>query len=426
MSSLQAADTTFAELLQDLPPDLAQQAREFQAFTRARVLKTPEQLLRVVFLYCGLDQSLRTTSATCAQLGQALTDNAVRERLLACGPWLTALLRQILPAPPAGGLHGRRLLICDGSVIQAPGAQTSDYRLHLGWDWFAQSLAFLEITATKTGESLAHFAWQTGDVALADRNYAKATGIAATVARGADVIVRLQPNNFRLQTLTGDTLELAAALRGADAATTTVTLDAQFVHAEQTIPVWIHAYRLPEEAANRARQRCYRKAKKELRGTPRADTLLWCGWVIILTTIAPDTLGAAVIGEYYRLRWQIELLIKRYKSLLQADQLRAKRGGALALIYLSGKMLYACLLERRAGATSKARALTWRLWQMTAEQIRPLITGVAHWGKNLTPRACALLRERPRRRRYQTAPAAGLALFQITPENSYGQQALPA
>jgi hypothetical protein len=158
MSPLQAADTTFAELLQDLPVDLAAQAREFQAFTRARVLKTPEQLLRVVLLYCGLDQSLRTVSATSAQLGQALTDNAVRERLLACGPWLTALLKQMLPPPPASGSHGRRLIIVDGSVIQAPGAKTSDYRLHLGWDWFAQSLAFLEITDTKTGESLAHFA----------------------------------------------------------------------------------------------------------------------------------------------------------------------------------------------------------------------------------------------------------------------------
>ena len=420
MSPLQSADTTFAELLQDLPVDLAAQAREFQAFTRARVLKTPEQLLRVVLLYCGLDQSLRTVSATSAQLGQALTDNAVRERLLACGPWLKALLQQMLPQPPANGLRSRRLIIVDGSVIQAPGAKTSDYRLHLGWDWFAQSLAFLEITETKTGESLAHFTWHGGDVALADRNYAKAAGIAATVALGADVVVRLQPNNFRLQTLTGDPLDLAAALRGANAATTTVTLDAQFVHEGKTIPVWVHAYRLPEEAANRARQRCYRKAKKEMRGTLRADTLLWCGWVIILTTIPPETLGAEVIGEYYRLRWQIELLIKRYKSLLHADQLRAKRGGTLALIYLSGKMLYACLLERRARGTSRARELTWRLWQMTTEQIRPLITDVAHWGKTLNTRSRTLLRERKRRRRHQTASVKGTALFQITPENFNG------
>jgi len=191
MSSLQTADTTFAELLQDLPPNLLAQAREFQAFTRARVLKTPAQLLRVVFLYCGLDQSLRTTSATCAQLGQALTDNAVRERLLACGPWLTALLRQMLPALPAGVPPERRFILVDGSVIQAPGATRADYRLHLGWDWFNQTLAFLEISTVATGESLARFAWHRGDVAVADRNFATAAGLAAALQRGADVIARL-------------------------------------------------------------------------------------------------------------------------------------------------------------------------------------------------------------------------------------------
>ena len=425
MSPLQTADTTFAELLTDLPPEAAAQAREFQAFTRARVLKTPEQLLRVVLLYCGLDQSLRTVSATSAALGQALTDNAVRARLLACGPWLTALLRQMLPAPPPE-LAGRRLLICDGSVIQAPGATTADYRLHLGWDWFAQALAFLEITTTKTGESLAHFAWQAGDVALADRNYARAAGIAATVACQAEVVVRLQPSNFRLCTTTGAPLELAALLRRADATTQTVTLAAQFKQAAQTIAVWVHAYRLPEEAANRARQRCRRKAQKGQRGTPRAETLLWCGWVILLTTLPPETLSAETLGQLYRLRWQIELLIKRYKSLLQAAHLRAKRGGALALIYLQGKMLYACLLERRALRSSRARALTWRLWQLTAEQLRPLITGVTYWSDTPTVRTLTLLRERPRHRSYQTAPRMEKLHFQITRENSNGQYSLHA
>ena len=424
MSPLQAADTTFTELLQALPPDCLAQAREFQAFTRARVLKTPAQLLRVVFLYCGLDQSLRTTSATCAQLGQALTDNAVRERLLACGPWLTALLRQMLPAPPLGTPAERRFILVDGSVVQAPGATTADYRLHLGWDWFSQSLAFLEITATQTGESLVRFAWQAGDVALADRGFATAAGLAATVNCGADVIARLQPGNFRLQSLTGTALDLAQVLR--QTTDQTVTLAAQFVHAGGRYAVWVHAYRLPEEAANRARRRCRRNASKNARGTPKAATLLCCGWVILITTLTPASLSAAVIGELYRVRWQIELLIKRYKSLLQADHLRAKRGGALALIYLSGKLLYACLIERRALRASTERALTWRLWQLTAEQVRPLITGVAHWGPQLTQRALTLLGERPRRRKRQTVSQAGWLFFKQQMEKAYGHNPLPA
>jgi hypothetical protein len=47
-------DTLFEDLLQDLPPETTAMAREFKAFVRAKKVKTPQQLLRVVFLYCGL------------------------------------------------------------------------------------------------------------------------------------------------------------------------------------------------------------------------------------------------------------------------------------------------------------------------------------------------------------------------------------
>jgi hypothetical protein len=47
-------DTLFEDLLQDLPSETVAMAREFKAFVRAKKVKTPQQLLRVVFLYCGV------------------------------------------------------------------------------------------------------------------------------------------------------------------------------------------------------------------------------------------------------------------------------------------------------------------------------------------------------------------------------------
>ena len=81
-------DTLFEELLQDLPPETVQMAREFKAFVRAKKVKTPGQLLRVVFLYCGLDKSLREVAGTFTALYESMTDQAVAERLRACGPWV--------------------------------------------------------------------------------------------------------------------------------------------------------------------------------------------------------------------------------------------------------------------------------------------------------------------------------------------------
>ena len=52
-------DSMFNALLQALPPEVEQLARDHKAFQRARKIQTPVQLLRMVCLYSGLDKSLR-------------------------------------------------------------------------------------------------------------------------------------------------------------------------------------------------------------------------------------------------------------------------------------------------------------------------------------------------------------------------------
>src|SRR3989442_4510154 len=93
-------DTLFEELLQDLPPTTTHMAREFKAFVRAKKVKTPEQLLRVVFLYCGLDKPLREGAGIFTALYESITDQSVAERFLACGPRGQALLKPMLPLSP--------------------------------------------------------------------------------------------------------------------------------------------------------------------------------------------------------------------------------------------------------------------------------------------------------------------------------------
>lgn len=44
-------ETTFDELLQELPANFRKLAVEFKAFCRARKIKVPEQLLRAVMSY---------------------------------------------------------------------------------------------------------------------------------------------------------------------------------------------------------------------------------------------------------------------------------------------------------------------------------------------------------------------------------------
>ena len=80
-------ETLLEALWQDLPPETAHRARECQAFVRAKKVKTPAPLWRVLFFYWGLDKSWREVAGTLTALYEASPDQAGAERWRTCGPW---------------------------------------------------------------------------------------------------------------------------------------------------------------------------------------------------------------------------------------------------------------------------------------------------------------------------------------------------
>jgi len=412
-------DTLFEELLQDLPAESVQMARAFKAFVRAKKVKTPAQLLRMVFLYCGLDKPLREVAGTFTALYDSMTDQSVAERLRACGPWVQAMLRQMVPMAAVEPLpSGRRFVVIDASSIQAPGATGTDHRLHLAMDLV--SLQFLEVLVSDvhTGETLKHFTFAPGDVAVADRGYAQCQGMHAAVAQGADLIVRLNPFSVVLSDTAGAPVELSVTLkrqRMETLCTLAVTLCA--AGGQHEVRGWVHAYRLNAEQANRARHKCRQGHKK---GTPSAASLLLAGWVLVFTTLAPAVLTAQTIMALYRCRWQVAIAIKRWKSVLDVDALRAKATSPLAEVWLHGKLLYALMLERRMrrqlgdswGRLDRQRVGTWwRVWGMLKDEIGPMITGALFWKEDAWAACLKVLVERPRRRTLQRLPPEALDVF---------------
>jgi len=266
---LTAPDTLFEELLQDLPPEIVQMAREFKAFVRAKKVKTPGQLLRVVFLYCGLDKSLREVAGTFTALYESMTDQAVAERLRACGPWVKAMLWHMLPLSTVDTLPpGRRFVVIDASSIQAPGATGTDYRLHIAMDLV--SLQFLEVLVSDvhTGETLKHCTLAPGDVAVADRGYAHCQGMSAAVQQGADLIVRLNLFSVVLGDAAGAPLELCATLKRQRMETLrTLAVELCATGGQYAVRGWVHAYRLNAEQAKRGWHKCRDRKSKRMKSS---------------------------------------------------------------------------------------------------------------------------------------------------------------
>jgi hypothetical protein len=345
-------DSKFQQLRQELPAETEELARKHKAFQRARKIKTASDLLRVVMLYSICDLSLREIAGWFTGRGQLMTDDAVRGRLKCCAEWIRALLGEMLPTAqlpdPPEGEKAWKLVIRDGSVINGPGSQGTDYRLHLSFNPIEQKIGEFHVYDAKTGESLKLFERDENTIEISDRGFAKAPGLIATRKTGAHFLVRMSPNYLALQDRAGNKFNVVEQLCGAGDATS-LSFDVVIRDAKtgETCDAYLHAHRLSEQASNKARRRAKRTSKKNGK-VLKQTTLMLCDWLLILTSVPPSELPAKVIFEFYRVRWQVELLIKRFKSLLNADGLRVSVGSPLAEVYLLGKLLFALLVEGRS------------------------------------------------------------------------------
>lgn len=409
-------DTIFAELMKDLPPETERLAREFKAFARARKIKTVAELFRIVLLFAGLDQSEREIAASLVLVNpeiDSLSDQSVHDRLKACLPWLQALLPKLIGRKPLPALpSGVRVLAIDASDITAPGQTKVSWRTHLMMDLVNLQLICVHLTDVHTGETLINFDFREGDVALADRGYSHRKGVAHLIDSGGQPVVRYNPHHIPVEDRAGQSLNLAQALNDCEPGETR-TIEAQFTAPNgKTYPVYIHAYRLSGAAAERARRRC-RKGGKRGKYTPKQETLFLAEFVMVLTTIPPAVLSAETVLALYRCRWQVELIFKHCKSLLDMDQLRARAKSPLGQVWLHGKLIYVCLIEQRAinrcepdwtGLDTERHGTWWRIWKMIKQELTPLITLSQCWDLSAWPAALSAVAERKRKRELQSLP----------------------
>jgi hypothetical protein len=408
-------DSKYERLRQELPAEIESLARKYEGFSRARSIKSADELLYLVWLYSISELSLREIAGFCAGSGILISDEAVRQRLKNCPKWLEAILSKMLPIrnlPP--GTHGNwRIVACDGSQISGPGSKGTDYRWHLAYDPVAQQISELHLSDAHTSESLTRFNLGQGDLVLGDRAYAKAKALIQTRALGAHLVVRMTPQYLKLWTSQGEQFDLVAALRE-QKDQTQLSFALEIRDGDRALPVWIHAHRLNENQRNKARRRLKRKATRRS-STLREETLFLSEWVLVLTTIPPEELSAEVILELYLVRWQIELLIKRYKSLLKAARVRAKKDSPLAEVYLLGKLIFAVLVEREAikrlgnewTQMNQARTATWwRIWKLIVKELTQAILNTDSWNDWDWKAVLRAIAERHRKRRLQVIPLA--------------------
>jgi hypothetical protein len=328
-----------------LPPDLETSARQFGALRRRRRIQCAADLLRIVMYYAWTDKSLRETAAW-AQVHKIaeLSDVAVLKRLRKASEWLGHLLVQLLQVQALGdrGPLPFQVRVVDATTVSQPGSTGTDWRVHARLDLASQRFECFELTGPRGGESLLRHALAPGEVALGDRGYGHPNGIARILDQQAHVVVRINWQNFPLQTRQGKPFDLLAALESLGAGEYG-DWPVQFQGPTQTYAVRLVALcKADPQAVAKQQQRIRREAKRKGR-TPDERSLRAAGYIFAITDLAQDELSAAQVLGLYRLRWQIEIAFKRLKGIIQLDHLRAK-DPALAQAYLLAKLLAALLV----------------------------------------------------------------------------------
>jgi Transposase DDE domain len=314
-----------------LPSDLEESARKTNALLRCRNVPDAAALMRLALAYAVSDLSLKDVAAWASALDVAqISGPGLFYRLREAEAWLEQVLGQVLgdQVPQAAG--GWPVRVVDATVINGPGKKAVQWRAHVQIDPATGGFHAVELTDDSGGEKLGRHHFRAGEVVLGDRAYATARGVHAVRQAEAHVIARFNPGNLR----TCDTQRHRVLLVEKEAEVPAVGV----VEYNITIPVPPRPTK-SHKIWNLGKAIAWIPARS-IAARTRSGEVIW-----ILTTLETSQLSAIAVMGLYRLRWQIELLFKRLKSLLHLDTLPS-REGPTAKSWMLARLIAAALAQR--------------------------------------------------------------------------------
>lgn len=336
------------KVLESLLPDgWEEKAKELGAIERFRGFSTVADLLRTLLIHIGEGASLRETAVRAKEGKLAdISDVALLKRLRQAGPWLSWLARGVMEKWLGSPLREDptgigRIRVVDGTSIQRPGAKTTTWRIHYSMQLPTMQCDEVHITDTDTGESLRQFSIEPGDLIMGDRGLAHRSGIHHVVSQGGDVLVRVSLTSVPFYDKQGRRFDLLAKL-GSLKPHEVGDWEVEIEYGDYRVFGRICAIRKSEQATKEAQEKLLRENRKKGRKT-RPATLEAAAYTMMYTTL-DRSISAETVLTIYRARWQVELVFKRFKSILGLGSLH-KIETQSAKAWLHGKFLVAFLIE---------------------------------------------------------------------------------
>jgi hypothetical protein len=299
-----------------------------------------EILVQSLVLGC-LEQeknSLRLWCQTASDLGCEIKASSLDERLT---KRLVELLHEVLqlsiqdslqvPSLPVAALKDfSRVILYDSSLLSLPSAfkevfrgsgsnkELGQMKLQVGYDYLNAQLSALQIhegiDPDQKDEGLLAQAVQDA-LLVFDLGYFEQHLFAKIQARGAYFLSRYQSQCHLYEPETGALVDIADCLKNTKAAQFETYL---LLGAKSKTLLRLVARRVSQQEAEKRRRQLKRKAEQG-GYTASSRSLLLCDWEILISNLGPDWSLQALL-DLYRLRWQIELIFKAWKTYLDLSR----------------------------------------------------------------------------------------------------------
>ena len=335
-----------AELPEDFE-ELAKQHKTLEVQYGEAKITTARDLLRLVLLHAGADLGLRQTVSLVGESGGPdVSHVTLHKKMRLAAPLLGALVARMAGDTEANPERwaGYEVVVVDASSFAGPRAHSTDARVHLQLRLADLEILSATMAGRKTGESFKRFTWRPGQLAVADRAYCNPPGIAHVVEHGADVLVRVCRGSLPMSS-NGKKIVLMEWLRSLRGRAVRER-HAVVQHEQREIEGRLIAVRLPAAEAEKARARL----RREYRNVSALEFEA-AQYVVVFTTVPSSRMPAAMCLALYRLRWQVELTFKRWKSLCHFDHLPNYRDDTI-LSWLYAKLLLALIMHRMTASAS--------------------------------------------------------------------------
>lgn len=320
-------------------------ARKHEALCHHRAFSSVADILRVLFAYALHDFSLRTTAAWAVQqhLTPHVSDVALLHLFRRFTPFLAALVQFFLARRlPMTTAHNLRVVAVDGTVI-AGNKHAGNWKLSTAYAPATGQTLALVLQPWGGVEQIPPPVLQPHQVFLADRFYCKLDILTAIREQSAFFLIRAtRILRLRYQ----GALQNPVAILGKTILSPGESTEfaVEIGKGKTFFPGRLVVVRCTEAYAERMQKHATEQRRRKDKLDPLSEEAKTAShYVFLLTSLSTAQANTQEILELFRARWQIELLFKRWKSILNLEHLKAR--GDLATTYLWTKLLVALVME---------------------------------------------------------------------------------